>query len=105
MGVGRGDDQVSLDEVLLGPRVESYWVEVLDERDRRGASSVEVRPELVPAFTSEMRDRSERSVWRQGGCTSWYLDDDGENRTLWPGGVGEYEQRLTRPDAIDFLFT
>ena len=83
----------------------AHVMRLLDERDRRGASSVEVRPELVPAFTREMRERSERSVWRQGGCTSWYLDDDGENRTLWPGGVGEYEQRLTRPDAIDFLFT
>ena len=83
----------------------AHVMTLLDERDRRGAHAVEVRPELVPAFTREMRERSGRSVWTQGGCTSWYLDDDGENRTLWPGGVGEYEQRLTRPDAIDFLFT
>ena len=83
----------------------AHVMTLLDERDRRGAHAVEVRPELVPAFTREMRERSGRSVWTQGGCTSWYLDDDGENRTLWPGGVGEYERRLTEPSAVDFLFT
>ena len=83
----------------------AHVMRLLGERDRRGTTAVEVRPELVPAFTREMRERTERSVWKQGGCTSWYLDEDGENRTLWPGGVGEYERRLTRPDAIDFLFS
>lgn len=83
----------------------AHVMRLLAERDHRGADTVEVRPELVPAFTREMRERTERSVWRQGGCTSWYLDDDGENRTLWPGGVGEYERRVTKPDTIDYLFT
>lgn len=91
--------------VLMIEAQVAHVVALLDERDRRGARAVEVRPELVAAFTREMRERSGRSVWTQGGCTSWYLDADGENRTLWPGGVREYERRLTKPAPVDYLFS
>lgn len=76
---------------------------LLDERDRRGARAVQVRPEVVPGFMAEIDRRSEGSVW-ESGCHSWYLDDAGRNRTLWPGSVREYERRLTRPELVDYTF-
>ena len=78
---------------------------LLDERDARDASAVAVRPELVMAFTQQMAERSSRSVWQAGGCSSWYLDSDGVNRTLWPGSVREYEQRCAQTTFIDYVFS
>ncbi|GAB3581727.1 NAD(P)/FAD-dependent oxidoreductase [Calidifontibacter terrae] len=80
-------------------------VKLMAERDRRGADLVSVRPQVVPAHMREIDERSAKSVWQQGGCRSWYLDEQGRNRTLWPGSVGEYERRVREPDYIDFEFT
>ncbi|MDE9365574.1 NAD(P)/FAD-dependent oxidoreductase [Luteipulveratus sp. YIM 133132] len=79
-------------------------VRLLAERDRRHARSVAVRPQVVPGFVAELDRRSERTVYLSG-CSSWYLDRGGRNRTLWPGSVGEYERRTTRPEMVDYLFT
>lgn len=76
---------------------------LLEERDRRAAASVSVRPEVVPGFMSEIDRRSARTVW-ESGCTSWYLDEQGRNRTLWPGSVRDYEKRATKPELVDYLF-
>ncbi|RNI25302.1 flavin-containing monooxygenase [Flexivirga caeni] len=78
---------------------------LLDERDRRGATAVQVRPEIVPAHMRQLDERSARSVWEEGGCTSWYLDARGRNRLLWPGSVGDYERKLARPELVDYEFT
>ncbi len=79
--------------------------QLLDERDRRGASVVTVNQAVVPGFMDEVMRRSEATVWRAGGCDSWYLDGDGVNRTLWPGSVTEYERRVRRPEMIDYDFS
>lgn len=76
---------------------------LLQERDRLAARTVAVRPEVVPGFMAEIERRSARTVW-ESGCSSWYLDDRGRNRTLWPGSVREYEKRLTRPELVDYVF-
>lgn len=105
--------------MLLGPNAElghtsvllmmeaqvELVTKLLAERDRRGATMVSVRPEVVPAYMAELDERSARSVWQQGGCRSWYLDADGTNRVLWPGSVGEFERRARRPDWVDYEFT
>lgn len=105
--------------MLLGPNAElghtsvllmmeaqvELVIKLLAERDRRGASRVAVRPEVVPAFMAELDERSAKSVWQQGGCTSWYLDAAGRNRVLWPGTVGEFERRARNPEWVDYEFT
>lgn len=105
--------------MLLGPNAElghtsvllmmeaqvELVVKLLAERDRRGATMVSVRPQVVPAYMAEMDRRSDRSVWQQGGCHSWYLDAHGANRTLWPGSVGEFERRVRNPEWVDYEFT
>ena len=37
-------------------------------------------------------------VWNAGGCRSWYLDEHGVNRTIWPGFTFEYWARTRRVD-------
>ena len=78
---------------------------LLDARDARGAAAVAVRPQVVPAHMAHLDRRSANSVWQSGGCTSWYLDEDGRNRTLWPGTVVEYEHRLAHPELVDYEFS
>ncbi len=78
---------------------------LLDERDRRGVDTVQVREGVAEAHVAQLDRRTEKTVWIAGGCDSWYLDEWGRNRVLWPGTVPEYEWRVRRPQMIDYEFT
>jgi cation diffusion facilitator CzcD-associated flavoprotein CzcO len=70
----------------------------------RKAQTVEVRPEALRASNDKMQRRLRRLVWNEGGCQSWYLDENGVNRTLWPGFTFEYWAAARTPRARDFRF-
>lgn len=58
-------------------------------------TALAVRPAAQAAWNRKVQARMERTVWNSGGCTSWYLDAQGRNTTIWPGSTGEF-RRLTR---------
>jgi cation diffusion facilitator CzcD-associated flavoprotein CzcO len=66
------------------------------------ARAIAVRPQAQAAFNSALQQRLSKAVWSVGGCTSWYLDAAGVNRTLWPGSTLTYWLRTRRPRARDF---
>ncbi|MGB3485816.1 MAG: NAD(P)/FAD-dependent oxidoreductase [Mycobacterium sp.] len=41
-------------------------------------------------FNNDLQRDLARSVWNTGGCRSWYLDEHGNNRTLWGGFTWQY---------------
>lgn len=70
--------------------------------DRMLEGPLEVSDRAMDRFAQEMRTRLSGSVWNQGGCRSWYLDEEGRNVTLWPGQVTEYQRRTRRVDERAF---
>ncbi|MGW9073017.1 cyclohexanone monooxygenase, partial [Streptomyces yangpuensis] len=44
----------------------------------------------------------ERTVWNTGGCTSWYLDANGRNTTVWPGTTGEFRRETRSVDLGEY---
>lgn len=81
---------MSLDEVLLGPRVESYWVEVLDERDRRvgrldeavgGRVSWNADAVIPGGLTLDVADADVN--WTKHRLRPWVL----VNNRKWPLGI------------------
>ena len=65
---------------------------------RRGAATVEVRPEAVRDFNDAIDARMKDTVWSTG-CSSWYLDATGRNGTLWPDWTFAFRRRAARFDA------
>ncbi|OLT29445.1 4-hydroxyacetophenone monooxygenase [Actinomadura sp. CNU-125] len=55
-----------------------------------GADAIEPKPQAARRFNDKMHKRLRKAVWSEGGCQSWYLDDKGVNRTLWPGATFEF---------------
>jgi hypothetical protein len=43
-----------------------------------------------------------RTVWNTGGCTSWYLDANGRNTTIWPGTTAEFRRATRRVDLMEY---
>ncbi len=83
-----------------------YVVECLRLLSRTGARALDVRPERQRAFNRRLRERLDPLVWNAGGCTSWYLDEHGVNRTIWPGFTFEYwaRTRKVKPEAYELIY-
>ncbi|MEV0619418.1 NAD(P)/FAD-dependent oxidoreductase [Nonomuraea sp. NPDC050404] len=83
-----------------------YIIECLRLLSRTQARAVDVRPGAQRAFNERLHARLDPLVWNAGGCRSWYLDEHGVNRTIWPGFSFEYWARTRRvkPGAYELIY-
>jgi len=75
-----------------------YIVQALQLMQERGIAALDVRPDVQEAFNQELQRKLAPSVWLTGGCSSWYLDKNGRNSTIWPDYTFNYARRLKRFD-------
>jgi cation diffusion facilitator CzcD-associated flavoprotein CzcO len=66
------------------------------------ASTIEARAAATRKYNDALQRRLRRAVWSAGGCRSWYLDDAGINRAIWPGFSFEYWARTRRARRADY---
>lgn len=45
---------------------------------------VDVREDVLSAFSNEIQQRSLKTTWVSGGCTSYFQNEEGGNNGLWP---------------------
>lgn len=84
---------------------QTQWIiRLLAEMEARGASAVEPSPSAQRTFNDRLQAKVSKGVWTQGGCTSWYLDSAGKNRTIWPGFTFRYWWTTRRVAADDFVW-
>ncbi|MDQ3108022.1 MAG: NAD(P)/FAD-dependent oxidoreductase, partial [Actinomycetota bacterium] len=83
----------------------TYILDGLRTLERKGASSADVRPSTMAAYTDDIQRKAENTVWNTGGCASWYLDEQGRNTTLWPDYTFRFRQRTKCFDAGSYEFT
>lgn len=57
--------------------------------DRKHGDVVDVTDEAMAAWNAQVQSRLRKTVWA-AGCSSWYLDERGENGTTWPGFTFEF---------------
>jgi len=79
----------------------SYVLDALRLVDASGATAIDTRRDRQDAFNEDIQRRLDSSVWIQGGCASWYLDEDGKNRILWPGYTFRFRRRTRRVNPVD----
>jgi cation diffusion facilitator CzcD-associated flavoprotein CzcO len=76
------------------------WLRQLDVLGGRAA--LDARPAAVSAWNDWVQERMKRTVWNTGGCTSWYLDANGRNTTIWPGTTAEFRRATRRVDLAEY---
>jgi hypothetical protein len=67
-----------------------------------GRAALDARPSAVHAWNRRVQERMKRTVWNTGGCTSWYLDANGRNTTIWPGTTAEFRRATRRVDLLEY---
>jgi cation diffusion facilitator CzcD-associated flavoprotein CzcO len=73
----------------------------LRELERTDADTIELRPQAAAAFDRELREALAGTVW-QSGCTSWYIDEHGNNSNQWPWLWTTYRRRTARIDPAAY---
>jgi cation diffusion facilitator CzcD-associated flavoprotein CzcO len=62
---------------------------------------LEVRADVQARYNRALRARLGTAVWSTG-CRSWYLDENGVNRVIWPGFSWRYAVRMRRFRRADY---
>jgi len=71
----------------------TYVMAALRTMRDRGLRAMEPRSEAQAAYNEWLQDQLGDSIWSNGGCRSWYLDDSGRNTTLWPTFTFRFRQQ------------
>ncbi|MFJ2649095.1 flavin-containing monooxygenase [Streptomyces sp. NPDC087420] len=67
-----------------------------------GRVALDARVSAVGAWNRRVQERMTRTVWNTGGCTSWYLDANGRNTTIWPGTTREFRRETRAVDLAEY---
>ena len=73
----------------------------LRELERSSARTIEVRRAAHEAFAASVREALAGTVWHTG-CTSWYIDEQGNDPSNWPWTWSEYRRRTATVELDDY---
>lgn len=87
--------------------IETQIEHVLGALDHaRSTGVVEVSRAAEEEYSAWLDEAGEGTVWRTGGCTSWYRDDrNGRLTLLWPDFAFTFRERFGRFDAEGYAAT
>ncbi len=74
----------------------AYVLDALAQMRATGVASVALRREVQDTWNTGLQEALAGTVWNAGGCSSWYLDRNGRNTTLWPTFTLPYRRTLSR---------
>jgi cation diffusion facilitator CzcD-associated flavoprotein CzcO len=77
----------------------TYVIDALRVMRERNLSSFEVLPEAQDRYMRWVDEDLDTTVWASGGCRSWYLDDGGRPRLMWPRTMWGFRRMLRHFDA------
>ena len=83
----------------------AHVVGALDALRHAGADVVDVKPDALARWHAEVQAKAAPTVWNSGGCSSWYLDAQGRNPTLWPDYTFRFVRRTAHFDPADYRLT
>jgi hypothetical protein len=75
----------------------NHVIAALRALERSRARQIQIRRAAADAFDRELRAALANTVWHTG-CTSWYVDENGNDPNQWPWLWSTYKRRTARLD-------
>jgi cation diffusion facilitator CzcD-associated flavoprotein CzcO len=75
----------------------NHVIAALRALERSRARQIQITRAAADAFDRELRAALARTVWHTG-CTSWYVDENGNDPNQWPWLWSTYKRRTSRLD-------
>ena len=73
-----------------------YITDSIAALQKSGKESIEVKPEAEEAYTAMIHSEMNKTVWKTGGCNSWYQSKSGHVIAMFPGFSFTYRQLAGR---------
>ncbi len=90
--------------VVYMAEVQSRWImKALAHMESTNQEAVEVTAEAQQAWNDAIQARMPGTVWLEGGCSSWYLDANGLNTSLWPDFSFQFARAMSRFDPAELV--
>ena len=89
--------------VLMIEAQAGYLVSALDAMQAGGYAVVEPRADVQARYNAWLQEQLAKTVWMTGGCSSWYIDKDGRNSTLWPTFTWRFMQEMRKVDLSEYV--
>lgn len=88
--------------VIAVSESQAQYIMQFVELFRQGtAQTMEARSDASARFNDKMREAIKTTVWTQGGCQSWYLDQSGLP-ALWPWTFARFQEEMKTPVFEEF---
>lgn len=81
-----------------------YAAQAIAAVDRAGVAALAPTRAAQDRYNDKLQDDLAGTVWSTGGCSSWYNDEHGVNRTLWSGMTWQYWLATRRFKASEYRF-
>jgi cation diffusion facilitator CzcD-associated flavoprotein CzcO len=81
----------------------NYIVDALKKLRNIGAGAMDADPAAQERFVDAVERRMAGTVWRDGGCESWYKDEHGRVSAIWPGSAAAYRRAVKRANLQDYF--
>ncbi|MFE1592509.1 flavin-containing monooxygenase [Nocardia sp. NPDC058705] len=83
----------------------NYIIDAITTMDGTGLRTVEVRADAQAAYNRDLQTKFDGTVWNAGDCTSWFVDENGHNATLWPDFSFRFRRLLQTFDVEAYATT
>jgi cation diffusion facilitator CzcD-associated flavoprotein CzcO len=89
--------------VYMAEAQAGYVMRALDHMGATGLETIEVDADAQREWNDAIQARMAGTVWLEGGCSSWYLDRNGRNTSLWPDFSFRFARGLRRFDPAEHV--
>jgi cation diffusion facilitator CzcD-associated flavoprotein CzcO len=89
--------------VFMAEAQAHYIAEALHRMRVEGIGAIEVREEAQDRWNERIQAAMPGSVWTEGGCKSWYIDERGFNTSIWPDFTFRFRARLREFDLESYV--
>jgi cation diffusion facilitator CzcD-associated flavoprotein CzcO len=89
--------------VYMAEAQADYVLQALSHLHDRDLETLDVTPQAEDRWNDGIQRRMKGTVWTEGGCSSWYLDRNGLNTSLWPDFSFRFRRALRRFDADEYV--
>lgn len=80
----------------------NYIVDGLVKMKQQGLKRITIKPDVLRYHNVKLQSNLQKTVFNAGGCSSYYLDQNGRNFAAWPWSLTALKERLKHIDLKNY---
>ena len=81
----------------------NYILNALKKIKANQITSIRTNPDITTTYNQKVQGALQKTVWNNGGCTSYFLDANGRNNLAWPWTTFKMRLQFLRFNLANFI--